>query len=229
MAQKFFFQKLDLTLSIEARRILKIETHPLAVCQEQVFGPTQRLLRRIALQSPTVLQCGHGKIYVCPGFSGTAADIDIITLDNKMAYLATIISQDYAQSQLDFNLEAFQELLKFLQDLRRKRSLVTVEKFISAAQNMLKLLKERGKMSIVRDRVGCKIPVDSEKLDSISLTKGVRRYFEAFIPQLVKTPVLWLSEKRQQVLYAVIWEKAKGIANPPTKEEHRRMIARDII
>lgn len=243
---RFFYQGFNIRLAVMARKILMMEIHPTADCQKLVYEPTRRLLRKMALAPPSMLLCLHGTPYTYGGIDGLSADVDIITPDKQVVYLATIVSRPHAQSALDTYKEEFQGILDVLQgfhamldNLFGRKSQEEKERIKTEIQqklelqesnirHRLQLLSERGEMAIIHERVGCKIPVDSDKLDIRALEKGVKRYFQGFVPQLAEIDIVWMPPKKQRALRIFIRKQAEQISTPQTDEERRKIISQDL-
>jgi hypothetical protein len=227
MAQRFFFEGLDFTMAVRACRILMIEKHYHADCRRLIYAPTQRLLKRIAILMPNAITCIHGPPYSYEGFAGLSADVYMITPFKTVVYLATVVSKVHAEFVFAWYQETFQVALKSLREAYEKRQARTTQEKIEMFRQKLDLVKKRGAMAILHERIGCKVPVDSDKLNTEALAKGVRRYFQAFVPQLEKTEIRWMPEETAQLLLNFIREKAGQHAIHQTPEELREIVIRD--
>jgi hypothetical protein len=227
MAKKYFFEGLDFILAVQAYRVLMIETHCQADCLRLVYKPIQRLLERTALLKPKSLLLMRGRPYAYKDFAGWSADVYVITPFKIVAYLATIVSQEHAHFAFEWYKEVFQALLESLEDLDKKRGTKSAEESRTIAQDKFDLLNKRGEMAIIRERVGCKVPVDSNEPDNATIAKGVKRYFQAFTPQLAEVKIVWLPEKRQQHFNSLIKEKAGQIAMHQTDADRRKIVRED--
>jgi len=245
MKNNFKYLGFDLKLAVQACRILFIETHPQVECLKMIFEPTRQALKKFALESPSIMLCMRSPVYSCKGLDGTLSDVHVVLSGKKVFYLATIMSQQYAMSELKYYQAELEIMLRALQDLKDELSRTCMESSEqseekvaqairynleiqeSSARHKLEMLKHRGKNAITFDRVGCRVPVDSDNLDIPALTQGVKRYLQAFVPQLGKTDVSWMPPKLQQSLRKFIREKAEHVSVPQTFEERRNIAIED--
>lgn len=190
----------DITLAVEARRMLMIEVHPLSECIELVYAPTQELIKQSS-KTMAELLCFRGQPHVFRGFKGFFVDIDMVLPEKRIVYLGRIINRKQAQDLFEWHMRICQK-----------------------SPDKVALLRKRGPMGITMERVGCKIPVDYPQLNNEALEKGVRRYMDAFIPQLGNLPIRWVSREKGEKFRQVIWEIAQKASIKQTREETREIL-----
>ena len=202
--REYFYAGYNITLAVQSARVLTLETHSSAECLESVYKPTQEILRKHIKRMPA-LSCFHGPPYSHHNFKGESADINIVIPGKRALHLGTVITEDHAEALFRWYMDTYK---------------TTPQKIV--------ILKKRGSMQIIRERNGCKIPVNSIRVEKQSLTQGVRRYMSTFVPQLASLPVVWMPEEIQENLCRAIWRKAEEIAKSQTGKEELEIILQDI-
>jgi hypothetical protein len=225
--KRLSFQGFDVALAVQARRVIMMETHSVDECVRLVYKPTQDLLKKIAGKHPDFLVFMHRSPYRYKGTPGFSVDVDVVMPNKKVAYLATVITRAQAQSEFEFHRQAFQKLLKALDEACSGRRFEPIEDYKAAVRYKLELLEQRGPMAIRREHVGCKVPVDSNRLCLASIANGVERYLQTFAPQIVGVQINWMPSMEQRKLYEFIIQKAKETAIPQTDNDRKKVIAED--
>lgn len=227
MKKWFFTQGFDVTLAVQARRVIMMETHSVDECVNLVYKPTQDLLKKLVKKPPDSLMFMHRPPYRYKGTSGFSVDVDVVMPDSKIAYLATIITRAQAQSEFEFHKKAFRDILDALDVACSGQRFEPIEEYQAAVLYKLSLLEQRGPMAIRREHVGCKVPVDSNRLCLASIADGVDRYLQTFAPKLLGIQINWMSSQEQKRLYEFIIKKAKETATPQTDKDRKKVIAED--
>ena len=201
--QEFRYKGYDITMAVKARQILVLETHLSAECVELVYKPTQEFLKE-NVGKMTELVCVRNPSYSYLNFKGFSADVDIVVPYKKVAHLGTITTEEQAYDLFYWYLENFKRF-----------------------PHKIDALKKQGPMGIIRERIGCKIPIDSSRLNNKSLAEGVRRYMRTFVPELAELPIVWIHYREQRKISDAIWKAAKYAAIPQTDEEIREITRQD--
>jgi len=197
-------QKYDFSLAAQARRVLLLEAHTGIDRQNLVWRPTRKMLQEIAEKGQKTLVCLATKPIRAKGRKGCFAHIDFAGPNNCIAYLGTAVNKQEAE-------ENIQRHLKY-----------------QSQRHLVKILREKGPMTIIFEQTRCAIPVDTEELNQTALEEAIRRFLDIFAPKIKRIKIKWLPKKEQQLLEYLIWDKAEKTAKPQTKEEKMRIIQQDM-
>jgi len=197
-------QKYDFSLAAQARRVLLLETHTGIDRQNLVWRPTRKMLQEIAEKGQKSLVCLTTKPIRVKDREGYFAHIDFAGPNNCIAYLGTAVNKQEAE-------ENMQRHLKY-----------------QSQRHLVKMLRQKGPMTIIFEQTRCAIPIDTEELNQSALEEAIRRFLAIFAPKIKRIKINWLPEKEQQLLEYLIWDKAEKTAKPQTKEEKMRIIQQDI-
>lgn len=217
--------KCDAELSIQARRILRWESHCSEDCFEFVWQPTQEFLERMAKQKPQFLLCCRSKPFFPNKNEEECVDVDIIGPDYKTAYLGMVVNVK----------QAISTWTKFARNYLEKAVVCSDALPLEAAKRTfheyagrLEKLLVSGSMTILRENIGCFIPVEAEKISRRAAEKGVKKIITALMPGLAGLPVRWAPTEEQEAFERFVEVEAKKRAKPQTKEERIEIFRSDI-
>lgn len=219
-------RKCDAELSIEARRILKYETHCLKECAELVWAPAKEFLGLLAEGKPKYLWCCRSRPFY-PNYPNDpdeeCVDIDIIGPGLKTAFLGTVVNTKHAISIWTmFAKNRLKKARTYADALPEAKG-----SFDRYADGLAKLL-ETGPLAIFRENIGCHIPVIAEKISRRVAEKGIRKALGALMPCLAGLPIRWVPEKEQEAFVEFVEAEAKRMAVPQNDEERREIFNADV-
>jgi hypothetical protein len=196
----------NIDLAVEARRVLMFEATPYEECMRLVYEPTLQLLKELLASNPTELVCLRGPIIYPEKANGSYCDLDVVGPQNQIIHIGTV--RDRLQSQ-----DRWKWFLKINHHL----------------PDRVRLLENRGPMTIIRHRIRCDIPVLSEQLDLPAMEEGLRKFLRTFLPQFEceDTKITWLDKQLQQNIERQIKDEARQRAVPQTEAEKRRIFDMD--
>lgn len=166
---------------------------------KEIYHPTQEFLKDLASQKPRFLLCFWGEMYsyqkpnFAPKRTGLSADLYIVSPQNKVVYLGTVLD--------------------------RKESYILWRWFLENFPNQRDILKKRGPMTIVRQKTKCRIPTNCPQLNRQAFKQAVRKYMKVFCPSLVNLPIKWLSEQKRKILLIRIYQEAEKRAEKEKGQE----------
>ena len=198
----------DVTLAVQAYRVLEIEAHTFEECKQLVWDPTQKILDELAKQRPKSLTFLRERPRQAQSQEGVSCGINIVGAGKKVAYIGKIVDRKKAFSIFEWFLETFK---KFPDKTERLRQL-------------------SDPMTIIRWWIMCSIPVESDGINQQSAEKGIKKYLTLFAPGLAHIPISWLPEKKQAAVQAFISSQANRLADPQlsSREERLRIFSGDI-
>ena len=197
--------RLDLKMAITAWKTLWLEASANQDRYDKVWQPTQQLFDNLSTNPPPTLTCFAGKHYMFPGDSdGVAVNLFFIG-ENHAVYLGTLF--DKTANRID-----------------RKRE---IARLAIINRNLSRKLKSADPQAIVRDAHFCKIPAETDALDTETAAKAVKRYLAIRAPQLSGCKIAWLKEKDGVALEQRIRTKAEQTAKHPTRKERLLATAED--
>lgn len=197
--------QLDLKMAITAWKTLWLETHASQERYDLVWQPTQELLDKLSANPPATLTCFAGDYYMFPDDSnGVAIDLFFIG-ENNVVYLATLFNK--AANETDRNREIAR--LKLVNaDLAQKLALTDSQ-------------------AISRDRRFCKIPADTDDLDTEIATRAIKRYLAIWAPALLGCEIVWLFSEQAISLEQQIRTQAELSIQQQTEEERLQAVIED--
>jgi len=199
-------QQLDLNLAVVAWKTLWLEARTNQERFDLIWQPTQQLLDELSANPPPTLTCFAGKHYMFPGDSdGMAVKLFFIGGNNRVAYLSTLV--DPVANEIDRQREI------------QRLSLINSQ--------MALQLANASRQAIIRDAVGCRIPTDSDELDTSTATQAITRYLALRAPVLAQCAIVWLPHKHGITLCKHIRIEAEKTAHYPTRKEQLLATAQD--
>ncbi len=185
--------------------MLLLETHTIEEINLTVWNPIIDHIRSLLTQNVGCLLCSASRP-AC--FKGNRyhliSFVHLVTSTREVIYLGTVYNAALAINQFERRLA-----------------------LIGRNQEKLKLIKERGWKSVVRERYGLIIPVARQTLDQSTLELAVCRYMQTFAPDLASLPIRWLPQKVQLALDLEIEDISAKISHPMTPEERDRVFLED--
>lgn len=219
-------RKCDCELSIEARRILRKEAHCSSDCIEFIWQPTQDFLEQLAKQKPKFLLCSRNKPFSPNQNEEQCIDVDIINPVNwKSAYLGMVVNVKQAITAWTRLVQnCFEKANICFDALQEKRG----QELFSRYMDRLEKLIASGPMTILRENVGCLIPVEADNLSRRATEKGVKKLISALMPELAGLPIRWAPANEQEAFERFVAAEAAKRAKPQTEEECLAIYSQDV-
>ena len=197
----------DIKLAVAARRILMFEAHTLEECSRLVYQPTKKLIEELLESNPKEILCLHRPIVRSDNKPGSFCDLDIVGLNNKIAYIGTVRDWPGALANWCWFLETFRDF-----------------------PNRVETLVKRGAMAIIRHKTRCDIPTKAKKLNPAAFVDALHKYLRTYFPDFDSDglKVKWLPKNDQLSLEEKIRAEAKRFATTQTEDEQRRVFNMDI-
>lgn len=215
----------DAKLSIDARRILRYESHCFSDCVEQVWTPTQEFLKKIDTYNPRFLLCARSKPFSPNRNEEECVDVDIIAPDLTTAYLGMVVNTSQAVAIWTKYARNFLEKATICTDaLPQPKARKLYDGY---ADRLMKLLLS-GPLAIIRENIGCYIPVETEKLSRRTVERGIRKILETLMPRLAELPVRWAQKDEQEAFEKFVETEAKRQARFQTEEERQEAFRSDV-
>jgi len=228
--QRGLIQNCDATLSIEARKILRYESHCFSDCAELVWTPTQDFLSELAEKQPKYILCCKSKPFSPNHNEEECVHVDIIapgfrTPDFQSAYLGMVVNTKQAVAIWTKYAKNFLEKATICTDALPEPKARKL--YDGYAERLMKLLLS-GPLAIIRENIGCYIPVETERLSRRTVERGIRKMLETLLPSLAKLPIRWAQKDEQEAFERFVETEAKRQAKSQTEEERQEAFRSDV-
>lgn len=223
---KFLGQaKLDAELSIRARRVLRYEAHTSSECIEVVWKPTQEFFEALVSQKPKYILCAKSRPFSPNQNEEQCVDVDILGPDGKTAYLGMVANTKQSLHVWTKYAKNCLEGAMICSDALPDASMR--ERFDEYVNGLNRLL-DNGPLMIIRENIGCFIPVIAEELSRRAVERGARKMIAAMAPALSSLSIRWLPVTLETDFTRLVEKTARDTANRPTRQEREEAYRKDV-